>query len=86
MGDINVTHASTNYGNVPPYKFHCIVCGCIWGEGDDIKSFGICISCFANWAKVKVPCFGETPYIISKECSYRIYCKEYYEFKHNLLR
>lgn len=38
-------------------KFHCVVCGAIWGEGPDIGSAGFCIDCLAKWARTKVECF-----------------------------
>jgi len=84
-GDINVSFMSTNMYSLP-HKFHCIKCGRVWGEGNDGESFGICIHCFAEWAKSKMTCFGEGPYVENSGCKYEKYCKEYYEFKQSLLR
>jgi hypothetical protein len=60
--------------------FHCINCGRTWGNGCDVDSYGICIECFAKWALIKKPCFGNTPNG-RIECIFCEYCKEYYEFK-----
>jgi hypothetical protein len=67
-------------------KFWCFKCGKTWGTGIDVKSYGLCIECFAEWAKTKKDCFGIETYIPKKHCSLHKYCKEYYEFKQNLSR
>ena len=64
-------------------KYHCIRCGKIWGDGADIDSYGVCIDCFAEWAKSKMPCFGsEFPSDVN--CKFYKYCKEYYGIRQNL--
>ena len=67
-----------------PTTFNCFRCGKMWGDGPDIGSSGLCIECFAEWAKIKMPCFGVETYVSKKHCSLHKYCKEYYEFKQNL--
>jgi hypothetical protein len=66
--------------------FRCFRCGKKWGNGPDIESYGLCIECFADWAKTKSSCFGTEPYTLKKHCSLHKYCKEYYGFKQNLSR
>jgi len=70
-----------------PITFHCIECGEIWGDGRDIKSYGLCIECFAKWAVTKKSCFGRD-FIIenSQNCSLHKYCGEFYGFKQDLSR
>jgi hypothetical protein len=69
-----------------PTIFRCVKCGRTWGDGPDIGSCGICIECFAEWAKTKNACFGVDPYVSKEHCPLHKYCKEYYEFKQNLSR
>ena len=71
---------------VIPTTFHCFKCGRVWGDGPDIASSGLCIECFAEWAKTRNHCFGVEPYALKEHCSLHKYCKEYYEFKQNLSR
>jgi len=59
-------------------KFHCIKCGRIWGDGIDVDSFGLCIHCFAEWAKCKNKCFGIETLKNKQHCSLNKFCKEYY--------
>ena len=64
-----------------PTTFRCFKCGRKWGSGPDIESYGLCIECFAEWAKIRSSCFGIDTYTSKKHCSLYKYCKEYYEFK-----
>lgn len=43
------------------HRTHCVVCKCVWGEGDDAQSHGVCPVCFKQWAddKNKLSCYGE---------------------------
>jgi hypothetical protein len=68
-------------------KFHCISCGGVWGEGEDIESYGLCIECFAKWAVTKKPCFG-IDFVVenSTNCPLHKYCGEFYGFKQDLSR
>lgn len=65
--------------------FTCICCGKQWGFGIDVNSSGLCIECFAAWAKSKKECFG-THFGSSNDCKFLKYCQEYYGIKQNLLR
>jgi len=40
---------------------HCVSCGCVWGDGADIESHGICPKCFKEWVNKKknIECYGE---------------------------
>jgi len=72
--------------NAVPTTFRCFRCGKKWGDGPDVGSHGLCIECFAVWAKTKSNCFGKEPYSPKKHCTLHKYCKEYYEFKQDLSR
>lgn len=66
--------------------FHCIKCGKIWGKGNDVDSYGICIECFGEWAITKCKYFGVESCVFKDHCPLYKYCKEYYEFKQDLSR
>jgi hypothetical protein len=71
----------------PSITFHCIECGETWGEGKDIRSYGLCITCFAKWAITKKSCFGKDFVVENNQaCSLHKYCGEFYGFKQNLPR
>jgi hypothetical protein len=67
-------------------NYHCIKCGHSWGDGNDTKSYGVCIACFAEYVNNKKkskgldPCFGkldQSPDVCSS-CKWRKFCEEYY--------
>jgi len=64
-----------------PTLFRCFKCGREWGDGPDVGSYGLCIECFAEWAKTKSVCFGVETYAVKEHCTLYKYCKEYYRFK-----
>jgi len=71
----------------PSTTFHCIECGETWGKGKDVESYGLCIKCFAKWAKSKKDCFGEFFSVENVEnCSLHRYCGEFYGIRQNLPR
>lgn len=77
----------TSDKKTPSITFRCINCGRKWGEGPDILSYGLCIECFADWAKTKKECFGTSNVLINEnKCNLHKFCKEYYGFKQNLPR
>jgi len=80
----------SNDNRVISKKYHCIKCGKIWGEGEDVHSYGICPECFANYVndkKIKKgyhTCFGKLDQDpeICNSCRWQKFCKEYYK-EHN---
>lgn len=43
----------------------CVSCGCLWGDGENIGSSGICPKCFKDWINARKKskqlreCYGE---------------------------
>ena len=68
-------------------KYHCINCGKIWGKGNDVNSYGVCLECFADYINKKkiskgfYPCFGklDQDFRICCSCKWFKFCKEFYE-------
>ncbi len=62
----------------PTQRTQCIVCGTYWGVGEYNGSHGICINCFAEWAIIRRPCFGDIKNCSDEQCTLKKYCIEYY--------
>lgn len=62
-------------GSAMSHQKHCISCGCVWGNGENIGTSGICPRCFAEWAngKKKIKglreCYGEFGKYDDVDCS-----------------
>ena len=62
-------------------KFHCVLCGGTWGDGESVGSSGICPRCFGEWAKTRKHCFGVETDSDKTHCSFYKFCREYYGSK-----
>lgn len=53
---------------------YCISCGCLWGDGENIGSSGVCPQCFTGWINNKKKlkglrmCYGEFKRYIDVDC------------------
>lgn len=70
---------------------HCVFCGCLWGDGKNIGSSGICPQCFMTWVNGKrklkglKACYGEFEKHTDVDCDNctvaRLCFKDTYEIK-----
>jgi len=73
-------------------KYHCFKCGKIWGSGDDIDSYGVCLECLGEYINNKrikngqYPCFGKfnQDSKICDSCKWKKVCKELYEERNGI--